>query len=127
VETPFVCEHRGPWLEDPDHPLKRQGDGSGYFLLKVDSDRSRTEYPITYCFFCGDRVDGQFPTAELRAGVCSCIQSHAEDPACPVEWDALLNQYFYSVETGKGRMQHFMYCCPWCGTRLPSQRRPSAP
>src|SRR6266403_1249049 len=44
----------------------------------------------------------------------------ADDPNCPVEFDADLNEYHITCE-GNGQMM--IYYCPLCGGRAPKSRR----
>ena len=43
-----------------------------------------------------------------------------DDPKCPVEFDAELNEY-HITRTGGGHMM--IYYCPFCGGRAPKSRR----
>lgn len=55
-------------------------------------------------------------------GVCKCglLEQMADDPDCPVEFDAALREYPL-ISTGDGHIM--IYYCPFCGGRTPRSRR----
>ncbi len=55
-------------------------------------------------------------------GVCKCewLERAADDPKCPVEFDAGLNEYHLVLGPKNFRM---IYYCPFCGGRAPKSRR----
>lgn len=55
-------------------------------------------------------------------GVCKCgwLERAADDPKCPVKFDAKLNEYHMIYGT-KGIMM--LYHCPFCGGSAPKSKR----
>lgn len=60
--------------------------------------------------------------APQRREICDCgsLQHMADEPNCPVEFDAGLNEY-HIVHQGGG--YSMIYYCPFCGGRVPKSRR----
>ena len=61
-----------------------------------------------------------FPQKEKGTCKCEWFERAAEDPKCPVEFDAELNEYHLVRGPKDYRM---MYFCPFCGGRAPKSRR----
>ena len=57
-----------------------------------------------------------------RKEVCDCgnLERMADDPKCPVEFDAELNEYHITRQGGGYSM---IYYCPFCGGSTPKSRR----
>ena len=55
-------------------------------------------------------------------GECKCdyLQRLAEDPNCPVDFDAKLNEFHI---TGKNGGHHMIYYCPFCSGSAPKSLR----
>ena len=60
------------------------------------------------------------PRREKGDCKCGMLEQMADDPKCPVHFDARLNEYHISCEDG-GQMM--VYFCPFCGGRAPKSRR----
>ena len=60
------------------------------------------------------------PPKEKGACKCEWLERAAEDPKCPVEFDAELNEYHLV----RGPKDHMMiYYCPFCGGSAPKSKR----
>jgi hypothetical protein len=60
------------------------------------------------------------PSKEKSVCKCEWLERAANDPECPVEFDAKLNEYHIV----RGPNDYFMiYYCPFCGGRAPQSRR----
>lgn len=60
------------------------------------------------------------PPKEKGACKCEWLERAADDPKCPVEFDAELNEYHLV----RGPKDHMMiYYCPFCGGSAPKSKR----
>ena len=57
-----------------------------------------------------------------RKDICDCdtLERMADNPKCPVEFDAELNEFHI---VGQGHSQWMIYYCPFCGGSAPKSRR----
>ena len=60
------------------------------------------------------------PPKEKGACKCEWLERAADDPKCPVEFDAELNEY-HLIRGPKDYMM--IYYCPYCGGSMPKSRR----
>jgi hypothetical protein len=60
------------------------------------------------------------PRKEKGNCKCGVLESMTDEPKCPVEFDAVLNEYHI---TGEGNSHWMIYYCPFCGGRTPKSRR----
>ena len=67
------------------------------------------------CLLFGGRLDEVNSAVDDQGAICSCIQSHADDPSCPVEWDAELQEFNFLVREGPRKASYRIYSCTWCG------------
>ena len=57
-----------------------------------------------------------------RKDICDCgvLERMADNPKCPIEFDAALNEYHITREGGGFSM---IYFCPFCGGSTPESKR----
>lgn len=70
--------------------------------------------PLSFAF-CGIM-------APKRRDICDCgsLEHMADEPSCPVEFDAKLKEYHIAHQDGGYSM---IYYCPFCGGSAPKSRR----
>ena len=61
-------------------------------------------------------------TPPIEKGACKCewLERAADDPKCPVEFDAEVNEYHLVRSPQDYMMIHY---CPWCGGSAPKSKR----